>query len=116
MATNKEPSKREANGLARDNKGRFAPGNAGGGRKPLEPGVKDMLLPLGKKAVTALQNVLDDPEAKAADKLRAAEIVMDRLLGKAAQPIIADVPTPEEHMTLSEMMQAARELVRGDDG
>lgn len=115
-----KPTRREENGsekgeLKRDSKGRFAKGNAGGGRPPLAPDLKNMLLPLGDKAVKALIAVLDDPDAKHADKLRAAEIVMDRLLGKAALPIVADVHREEQPVTLSEMMARARELI-GDDG
>lgn len=92
----------------------FQPGVSGNpkGRPPLSPALKDALLPLGERAVAALQRVLDDPTAKDADRIRAAEIVIERLLGKAALPIIADTPTAEEHMTLKEMMEAARELIQ----
>lgn len=108
------PSKRPKNG--RDEKGRFIKGSGGGpGRKPLAPNLKDALLPLGDKAVSALQAILDDPEAKQGDKLRAAEIVLDRLLGKAAQPIVADVHQEEEPVTLAEMMARARELLGTDE-
>lgn len=56
-------------------------------------------------------NVLDDPEAKAADKQRAAEYILDRLLGKAAQPILAELHETTDTMTLSEMMESIRELM-----
>ena len=86
-----EPSKREENGTQRDSKGRFAPGYKGGpGRTPLAPEIKEMLLPLGKKSVAALKAVLDDPEAKHSDKLKATEIVLDRLMGKPQQAVELD--------------------------
>lgn len=105
------PSKRTGNG--RDAKGRFVKGEyrGGPGRTPLAPSLKDALLPLGDKSVKALESILDDPEAKQSDKLRAAEIVLDRLLGKATQPIVADIHKEEEPITLAEMMARARELL-----
>ena len=97
----------------RDKSGRFQKGQSGNpeGRKPLAPELRDMLLPLGEKSVNALKSVLESETAKDADKLRAAEIVMDRLLGKATQPIVADVHTEEKPVTLAEMMTRARELL-----
>lgn len=111
-----DPANRGKSGAVRDAKGRFAPGTKCGGRQPLAPSLRDMLLPLGEKSIRALQTVLDDPDAKAADRLRAAEIVMDRLLGKAAQPIIAEMHQTEEPMSLSQMMARARELLGDDAG
>lgn len=106
------PTKRAENGQARDNKGRFVKGNKGGpGRTPLAPDLKNALLPLGEKAVAALNKILDDPAAKDADKLRVVEIVLERLLGKAAQPILAEIHQDAEPMTLSQMMERARELL-----
>lgn len=97
----------------RDKSGRFQKGQSGNpeGRKPLAPELRDMLLPLGEKSVNALKSVLESDTAKDADKLKAAEIVMDRLLGKATQPIVADVHTEEKPVTLAEMMTRARELL-----
>lgn len=70
----------------------FEKGKSGNpaGRKPLAPEIKDMLLPLGEKSVAALKKVLEDPEAKDSDKLRATEIVLDRLLGKPQQAVEVD--------------------------
>ena len=98
-------------GAVRDAKGRFQAGTKMGGRKPLAPELRDALLPLGYKAVRALNKILDDPQAKDADKLRAVDIVLERLLGKAAQPILAEIHQDAEPMTLSQMMERARELL-----
>ena len=77
---------------SRDETGRFVKGQSGNpeGRKPLAPEIKDMLLPLGKKSVAALKAVLDDPDAKHSDKLKATEIVLDRLMGKPQQAVELD--------------------------
>lgn len=110
------PNKRPFNGKRDAKTGRFTKGNnAGNGRPKLPSNLKDALLPLGDKAVSALQAILDDPDARQGDKLRAAEIVLDRLLGKAAQPIVADVHQEEEPVTLAEMMARARELLGTDE-
>ena len=65
---------------------------------------------------TAVQYVLDtvqDAEAKPEIRLRCAEIILDRVYGKAAQPIAAEVREAPETMTLDEMMQAAAMLAGG---
>lgn len=89
------PTKRTDNGNGekkqRNEKGQFVAGNKGGpGRQALAPEIKDMLMPLGKTSVDALKKVLEDPEAKDSDKLRATEIVLDRLLGKPQQAVELD--------------------------
>ena len=98
---------------SRDASGRFVKGTSGNprGRTPLAPDLRAALLPLGEKSVAALNRILDNPEAKDSDKIRAAEIVLDRLLGKAAQPIIAEMHQTDEPMTLHQMMDRARELL-----
>ena len=106
-----EPKKRADNGT-RDSRGRFTAGNkAGNGRPRRDPAVTDALASGGLKAAQFMVNVLDDPEAKAADKQRAAEYILDRLLGKAAQPILAELHETTDTMTLSEMMESIRELM-----
>lgn len=107
-----EPKKRDNDG-GRDSKGRFAAGNKGGnGRPRRDPAVTEVLASGGLRAAQYMVAVLDDPEAKAADRQRAAEYILDRLLGKAAQPILAEMhQTTGDTMTLSEMMASLRELI-----
>lgn len=111
-----DPNKRKENGT-RDSRGRFTKGNKeGNGRPKQDPAVKDALASGGLKAAQFMVSVLDDPEAKVADKQRAAEYILDRLLGKAAQPIVADVFKSEKPLTLDECFAIAEEVLHEAGG
>ena len=93
----------------------FQPGASGnpGGRPADTDEIragKEMLRRAMPDAVQAVVDVLHDPEAKVAERLTAAKIILDRVMGKATQPIVADVSHEEDPMTLDEMMQYVREL------
>ena len=75
--------KRQKNG--RDNKGRFLPGNKGGGRKPTPKEFKELAENSSVDALETVINILRDPEARHADKIKAAELILDRAYGKAKQ-------------------------------
>ncbi len=62
-------------------------------------------------AVQAVIDVLNDPEAKPAERLTAAKIVLDRVLGKAVQPIETEITTTAP-MSLREKEARLRELLR----
>ncbi len=97
--------------------GKFAPGQSGNpsGRPKATPEEIDLLAKiksLSPKAVTALESVLDDPDATADAKIRAANIVIERQLGKPRQEIdqtvTQNVPSPEDHKPdLSNLRQRA---------
>lgn len=111
-----EPKKRNENG-GRDSRGRFTAGNkSGNGRPKKDPEVAGALAAGGLKAANFMVSVLDDPEAKTADKQRAAEYILDRLLGKAAQPIVADVFKADTPLTLDEMFTIAEEVLHEAGG
>ena len=48
---------------------------------------------------------------RVAERLTAAKIILDRVMGKATQPIVADVHQEDEPMTLDEMFDMALEIV-----
>jgi len=86
--------------------GRFAPGHSGNpaGRPretPEEFALLSKIRSLSDKAVKALESVLDDPDAPADAKIKAANIVIERQLGKPRQEIDSNVTqhqaTPEDH-------------------
>ena len=91
----------------------FKPGQSGnpGGRPKQNKDGRKMLREALPGAVQAVIDVLNDPEAKTAERLTAAKIILDRVLGKAIQPMAAEVYTPEITMSLSEMLKRARELI-----
>ena len=55
-------------------------------------------------------DLVRDEGARTGDRLRAAEYILDRLLGKAVQPIMAEVRQEEEPMSLDEMFEAVKEI------
>jgi hypothetical protein len=76
--------------------GKFAPGHSGNptGRPsatPEEMNLLDRIKSLSDKAVKALECVLDDPDLPADAKIKAANIVFDRQLGKPRQEIAQNV-------------------------
>lgn len=97
----------------RDGKGRFAPGTKGGnpsGRPKLPITAKDRLVSMLPNALDTLQQLINDESAKPEVRIRAAEIVLDRNLGRAVTPIMAEVVSGKPEMTLSEMIAAAKDL------
>jgi len=86
------PSPNGANGDGRDDRGRFAAGNAGGPGNPHAGAVAKLRSALFaalkpthvRKAVKMVLAILDDPKAKAADKLAAAKLVHEWGLGTQA--------------------------------
>lgn len=99
--------------IIRDDKGRFAPGS-----KPINPKgrpkmpitAKDKLISMLPAALDTLQQLINDEDAKPEVRIRAAEIVLDRNLGRAVTPIMAEVVSDKKDMTLSEMIAAAKDL------
>lgn len=72
--------------------GRFVPGTSGNpsGRPKATPEEINLLArikSLSEKAVNALESVLDDPNASTEAKLKAANIVIERQLGKPHQQV-----------------------------
>ena len=83
--------KREA-GPQRDAKGRFVSGSSGNaGGRPRESeetrDAKRLLLKATPEAVELLLRMMRNPHAKDEVRVRCAETVLDRVYGKAAQPI-----------------------------
>ena len=103
----------DSRGFVRDGKGRFAPGTTCGnpsGRPKLPVTAKDRLVKMLPNALDTLQQLINDETAKPEVRIRAAEIVLDRNLGRAVTPIMAEVVSDKKDMTLSEMIAAAKDL------
>lgn len=79
--------KTEESSVQRDSKGRFLPGqtaNRGGRPRRLQE-FTELAQQHTPEAFEAVLDVLRDPEAKTADKLKAADMILDRGLGKPLQ-------------------------------
>lgn len=112
------PENRNRTGGKAANSGQFKKGQSGnpGGRPKKDPVIAEILAKGGPAAASFMVELLNDPEAKAADKQRAAEYILDRLLGKAAQPIVADVFKSEKPLTLDECFAIAEEVLHEAGG
>lgn len=76
----------------RDESGQFNKGVSGNptGRPKVPDEVKSVLKANTLPAVNTLVTIMQDKKAKHADRIRCAETVLDRVYGKAAQPIVGD--------------------------
>ena len=67
--------------------GTFQPGNTGGGRKKIPDEIKEAFAKATPNAIRVLISILNNDDSKDADRLRAAETILDRHLGKAVQHV-----------------------------
>jgi hypothetical protein len=83
----------EPSNVARDNAGRFLPGKTGnpGGRPKVPEEFKELAKEHSFTALETVVAILQDPDAKAADRLRAADIILDRALGRPVQSTDLDI-------------------------
>lgn len=77
----------------RDKNGRFLPGNHNGGRKKISGEVKEMLQAATEDAAALLIRTINDEEARLETRIDCAKTVMDRVFGRASQPIEGNVDT-----------------------
>jgi hypothetical protein len=88
MAKEKNLRTGEKQARTRDSRGRFVKGVTGNpGGRPKNDNVSDRLFPLVPKAIERIKMILDNPESTDRDVMKAAEIVLDRVYGKAFQSV-----------------------------
>ena len=82
-------AKKTANSSASDKPWQFQKGKSGNlsGRPKADPNVKEMLKAAVPDAVELLIETMNDPMVKIELRIRCAETVLDRVYGKATQPI-----------------------------
>ena len=76
----------------------FKPGQSGnpGGRPKMPEEIRDMFREISPRACEVLCDIINDHKAKNADRIRAAEVILDRAWGKPRQQVDLDtagVPT-----------------------
>jgi hypothetical protein len=101
----------------RNEKGQWVKGVCGNpsGRPNVPVKAKEMLISMLPKALNVLQEIIDDPKAKQETKIRAAELVIDRNLGKAVTPVLTESVGKDSSLTLTEMIACARELLESGE-
>ena len=69
---------------------KFQPGNPGGGRKPIPPDIKAALKSYLTEAIELIVKTMRDENTKKDLRVHCAEVIIERNLGKSAQPIDID--------------------------
>lgn len=98
--------------------GRFVRGVSGnpGGRPKSDPEAESLLLSKYPAAVKLWVDTMENPEARLDLRIACADRIVERVMGKAAQPILADVFQAEEPLTLDEMFSIAEEVLHEAGG
>lgn len=118
--------KREENGGRDPGNGRFTSGNTGGGRKPMDPAVKEMLLAATPQAAQRLIDALDAERAvvvpggkdagtveKVPDfdmRIKAANSILDRVYGKPTVAITGEDGGPLKIEASAGFLEALKRL------
>lgn len=80
----------------------FEPGNPGGGRPKIPEEIKAAFKSILPDAIELIKNTMLDEDEKTELRIRCAEIVIERNLGKVPQPLDIRTPLPlriiEEHV------------------
>lgn len=80
--------------------GKFLPGNRSGGRPKLPDDLKEAFRAAAPDALNVLKKILMDKEAKHSDRIKCAEIILDRGYGKPVQAVDLDANTGEVGVVL----------------
>lgn len=85
----------------------FVKGQSGNpnGRPKMPKDLKEAFKAASPKALEILKKILADPEAKDGDRLRAAEIILDRAYGKPAQAVDITTDTVMIQETLNDRLE-----------
>lgn len=70
--------------------GRFTKGNTTGGRTKMPEEMKQAFRAAAPDALRVLVRIVNDEEAKHGDRIRAAEVILDRGYGKPLQAVDVD--------------------------
>lgn len=74
----------------RNARGQFTKGNSGGGRPKVPEELRKAFQKVCPEALEVLVSIMSDTEAKDNDRIRAAEVILERGYGKAPQSIDLD--------------------------
>ena len=78
--------------VKRDNKGRFVKGQSGNkqGRQKIPEDIKQAFRSLAPDCCRVLCSIVNDESARHADRIKAAEVILDRGWGKPVQSVDLD--------------------------
>lgn len=86
----------------RDSKGRFIKGSSGNprGRPKTDEEIKEALRDLVPRSIVVLTEILSNPEARDQDKLRAIELIFDRVFGRPFQQMQVEDTTVDKTLVM----------------
>lgn len=86
----------------RDSKGRFLKGSSGNprGRPKTDEEIKEALRDLVPRSIEVLIEILSNPEARDQDKLRAIELIFDRVFGRPFQQMQVEDTTVDKTLVM----------------
>ena len=88
----------------RDAKGRFVPGwKSNGGRKALPDDLKQAFREACPDALKTLVRIVNNEGAKDSDRIRAAEVILDRGYGKPVQAVDLDASSIPQVVILGDV-------------
>lgn len=102
--------------VKRDARGRFLKGTSGNssGRPSMPTDVKQRLISLLPKAIDTIQDLLESPTTKPEVRIKAAEMIVERNLGKAVTPVLTETVGTGSTLSLTEMIACAKELLESE--
>ncbi len=77
--------------------------------KSVESALKEFLDREVVRSLEVVKEIRDNPEVRAADRLAAAQAILDRRFGRPSQPIVS-IEKPVEKMSAEELEQEVRRL------
>lgn len=112
----KQPDNKTDSSPKRNAKGQYCKGSSGnvGGRPKIPMTAKERLVSMLPKALDTVQSIIDDEKVKPDIRMRAAELVIERNLGKAVTPVLTETVGTGSTLTLAEMIACAKELLDSD--
>ena len=105
MAKKKQPSNgKDSEKKQRDPKtGRFLPGNKAGGRVAMPEDMKQAFRALAPDCCRVLCQIVNDESARQADRIKAAEVILDRGFGKPVQAVDLDASSIPQVVFMGEV-------------
>lgn len=104
LAKKKQPSTGEKQEKRRDPKsGRFLPGNKSGGRPKMPEDMKQAFRALAPDCCRVLCQIVNDESARQADRIKAAEVILDRGFGKPVQAVDLDASSIPQVVFMGEV-------------
>lgn len=95
-------TKQESGNRKRDSKGRFIKGSSGNprGRPKTDEEIKEALRELVPKSIEVLKEIIENKTARDQDRIRAIEVIFDRVYGRPFQQMQVEDATVDKTLVM----------------